>query len=109
MVVLLPQGQGRGSEIARWQQFWPSAAGGRVAGGTSGLLGEENKAQLLESYFWVGSAFQRAGPFGMEGSAFQRARSLGVVGERKWGVGLEKEGAQFVVLGLCLPHGQLDV
>lgn len=57
-----------------------------MAGGTSGLLGEGDKAQLLESYFWVGSAFRRAGPLGMEGSAFQRAGSLGVVeGEDKEG------------------------
>lgn len=72
-----------------------------MAGGTSGLLGEGDKAQLLESYFWVGSAFRRAGPLGMEGSAFQRAGSLGVVeGEDKeGGGGLEKEGAGFVVIG----------
>lgn len=57
-----------------------------MAGGTSGLLGEGDKAQLLESYFWVGPAFRRAGPLGMEGSAFQRAGSLGVVeGEDKEG------------------------
>lgn len=66
----------------------------------SGLLGEGDKAQLLESYFWVGSAFRRAGPLGMEGSAFQRAGSLGVVeGEDKGGGSLEKEGAGFVVIG----------
>lgn len=61
MVFLLPQGQGRGSEIDD-NSSGRQLLGGKVAGGTSGLLGEGNMAQLLESYFWVGSAFQRAGP-----------------------------------------------
>lgn len=58
-----------------------------MAGDTSGLLGEGDETQLLESYFWVGSAFRRAGPLGMEGSAFQRAGSLGVVVGRGQRVG----------------------
>lgn len=63
-------------------------------------MGEEDKAQLLESYFWFGSAFRRAGPLRGERFCIPKSRVFGgVVGGEEVKRALEKKGLEFVVIG----------